>query len=299
MTAQEKRETLSKLQTVIPLFQEFEEAYDIVANLPQQKRETYGEVDVPESLKGAASTGTSILTTVVSFIVLLIPSFIVAVVLGGILAGVLRLRASTGLVALAAVVIDIIAAKRLGGFITKKAQAGGNKIQDTVNQQIRKSNQAANAHNTEIDRLIAIAEQKCEAVRQQISQLDMSWYPPSYCYSDAAIFFHKAINNEMCGSLGKAAKLYEEALYRDQVLANQKQQINLAYEQCILQRQTINAIHAEGTAVRSAIHAEGAATRGAIHAEGAATRGTIQSEGAAARQQRKQYYKDFLRRTGL
>lgn len=300
MTPQEKQETLSKLQTVIPLFQEFEAAYDMVVNLPQQKKRTRGKFDPPEVLKGAASTGTSILTTVVSFIVLLIPSFIAAAVLGGILFLVLKLqRVNTGLVVLGALVIDIIASKRLGSFITEKAKAGGNKIQDAVNRQIRESNQAANAHNTEIDRLTAIADQRCAAVRQQISQLDMSWYPPDYYCSDAAIFFYKAVNNGMCESLGEAARMYEEKLFRNQVLANQQQQIDLAYRQCILQAMTIAAIHAEGTATRDTIRDEGAAMRNTIRGEGDAMRGAIHAEGAATRQQARQQYDDFKHRAGL
>lgn len=300
MTPQEKQETLSKLQTVIPLFQEFEAAYDMVVNLPQQKKRTRGKFDPPEVLKGAASTGTSILTTVVSFIVLLIPSFIAAAVLGGILFLALKLQqVNTGLIVLAALVIDIIASKRLGSFITEKAKAGGNKIQDAVNRQIRESNQAANAHNIEIDRLTAIADQRCEAVRQQISQLDMSWYPPDYYCSDAAIFFYKAVNNGMCESLGEAARLYEEKLFRNQVLANQQQQIDLAYRQCILQAMTISAIQREGEATREAIHSEGDAMRNTIRGEGNAMRGAIHAEGAAARQQARQQYDDFKHRAGL
>lgn len=294
MTAQEKQETLFRLRTVIPLFQEFEQAYNMVATLPQQKKGTYGELDVPEPLKGAATTGTSILVTVISYVVLIIPSIMVA---GG-LAGILRLTSHTGLILLASIVINVIGAKYLGGFITKKIRAGGNKIQDTVNQQIRKSNQAADIHNTEVDRQIALAEQKCNAVRQQILQLDLSWYPPDYYCSDAANFFYKAVNNGMCESLGEAVRLYEETLFKNQVLVNQQKQIDLAYRQCILQGLTIAAIQAEGEATRGVIQAEGNATRGVIQAEGAAGRAAIHAEGTAAREQRERQYKDFLHRFG-
>lgn len=192
----------------------------------------------------------------------------------------------------------MIGTKFIGGFINRKIRAGGNKIQDTINQQIRSSNQAASNYNADVDRQIAIAQQKCNMIRQQISQMDMSWYPPDYCYSDASAFFYKAINNGMCETLGEAVRLYDEKQYRDQVLANQQEQINLAYRQCILQGMTISAIYNQGAATRQAIQAEGAAIRQTIQAEGAATRGTIQNEGAAARQQREQQYKDFLRRFG-
>lgn len=183
---------------------------------------------------------------------------------------------------------NVVGAKYLGGFIRKKIRAGGNKIQDTVNQQIRNSNQNANLHNAEVDKQIALAEQKCVAIRQRVSQIDMSWYPPDYCFSTASAFFYKAINNGMCETLGEAVKLYEEQRYRDQVLANQQKQIDLAYKQIILQAMTI-----------ATLHQEGAATRETMQAEGATARQTMQAEGAAAREQRAQQYKDFRRRTGL
>ena len=295
MTAQEKQATLQRLQIVTGIFQEFEQAYNMVVSLPQQKKAVYNEMDVPEPLKYAASKGSSILVTVIAYVILIIPSVAVT----GVLAGLLRLTQHAGLILLVSIIINVVGAKYLGGFISKKIQAGGNKIQDTVNQQIRNSNQNANVHNAEVDRQIALVEQKCVAIRQRVSQMDMSWYPPDYCFSAASAFFYKAINNGMCETLGEAVKLYEEQRYRDQVLANQQKQIDLAYKQIILQAMTIKAAYDQGTAIRETIQAEGAATRGAIYTEGVATRGAIHAEGAAGRQQREEIYKDFRRRTGL
>lgn len=295
MTAQEKQVTLHNLQIVTGIFQEFEQAYNMVKSLPSQKRLVFNEVDVPDSVKSVASTGSSIMVTVIAYVILIIPSVVVAAVL----AALLRLTQHTGLIVLVSIVINVIGAKYLGGIISKKINAGGNKIQNTINQHIRSNNQAAGVHNAEVDRQIALAQQKCNAIRQQISQMDMSWYPPDYCYSDASTFFYKAVNNDMCETLGEAVKLYREELFRDQVLANQQQQISLAYQQVILQGMTIDAIHEEGAATRETIRYEGEATRGTIQAEGAATRRTIQDVGAAAREQREQQYKDFRRRTGL
>lgn len=295
MTAQEKQATLQRLQIVTGIFQEFEQAYNMVVSLPKAKKAIYDEVEVPDPVKHAASKGTSILVTVIAYVILILPSVMVA---GG-LAGLLHLTKHTGLVLLLSIAINVVGAKYLGGFISKKIQAGGNKIQDTVNQQIRNSNQNANIHNAEVDKQIALAEQKCVAIRQRVSQMGMSWYPPDYCFSAASAFFYKAINNGMCETLGEAVKLYEEQRYRDMVLANQQKQIDLAYKQCILQAMTIAALYQEGAATRETMQAEGAATRSAIYTEGAATRGTIQAEGAASRAQRAQQYKDFRRRTGL
>lgn len=292
MTAQEKQMILQRLQIVTGIFQEFEQAYNMVVSLPKAKKAIYGEVEVPDPVKHVASKGTSILVTVITYVILILPSVMVA---GGV-AGLLHL---TQLTLPLTVVLNVIGAKYLGGFISKKIQAGGSKIQNTVNQQIRNSNQNANVHNAEVDKQIALAEQKCVAIRQRVSQMDMSWYPPDYCFSAASAFFYKAINNGMCETLGEAVKLYEEQRYRDQVLANQQKQIDLAYKQCILQAMTMAAIYQEGAATRETIQAEGAATRGAIYTEGAATRDTIHSEGAASRAQREQHYKDFRHRTGL
>ena len=92
----------------------------------------------------------------------------------------------------------------------------------------------------------------------------------------------------MCETLGEAVKLYEEQRYRDQVLANQQTQIDLAYKQCNLQAMTIKAVYDQGAAIQETIQAEGAATRQ-----------TMQAEGAAAREQRAQQHKDLRRWTGL
>ena len=295
MKTQEKQAILYNLQTVTGIFQEFEQAYNMVVSLPQQKQTVYNEVDIPNPIKAVASTGSSIVVTVIAYIVLIIPSLIAAVVL----LTLVKLAQNTSVVLLVSVIINVIAAKYIGGFISRKIRAGGRKIQDTINQQIRDSNQAASSYNVDVDRQIAIAQQKCNMIRQQISQMDMSWYPPDYCYSVASAFFYKAINNGMCETLGEAVRLYDEKQYRDQVLANQQQQINLAYRQCILQGMTISAICSQGEATRRTIQAESEATRQTIQAESAATRGTIQDESAAARKQREDIYKDFRRRTGL
>ena len=178
MTAQEKQATLQRLQIVNGIVQEFEQSYNMVVSLPKQKKAVYNEMDVPEPLKYAASKGSSILVTVIAYVILIIPSVAVA----GVLAGLLRLTQHAGLILLVSIIINVVGAKYLGGFISKKIQAGGNKIQDTVNQQIRNSNQNANLHNAEVDKQIALAEQKCVAIRQRVSQMDMSWYPPDYCF---------------------------------------------------------------------------------------------------------------------
>lgn len=214
----------------------------------------------------AISAGVSITAMVMASIIMIIPSIIAGAMVSAIVTAILRpilwpifgQRISSvimGLTLAAAIIIEIIGTKRLSRFIRRKTQ----KVTNALDSQI------------------AFAEQKCEAVRQQVSQLDMSWYPPDYCCSDAANFFYKAINNNMCGTLGEAVVLYEQKLFQDQVLANQQKQISLAYEQCILQRQTLGAVVAEGEAIQGAIHAEG----------------------AAGRQQREEIYKDFIRRTGL
>jgi len=298
MTAQEKQETLLKLRTVIPLFQEFEGSLYAAQTFSKLKKEAIRNsvpvvgplmeftefmdnlkplTDTVEPLRNARakanavadsaiSAGVSITAMVMASIIMIIPSIIAGAMVSAIITAILRpilwpifgQRISSvimGLTLAAAIIIEIIGTKRLSRFIRRKTQ----KVTNALDSQI------------------AFAEQKCEAVRQQVSQLDMSWYPPDYCCSDAANFFYKAINNNMCGTLGEAVVLYEQKLFQDQVLANQQKQISLAYEQCILQRQPLGAVVAEGEAIQGAIHAEG----------------------AAGRQQREEIYKDFIRRTGL
>lgn len=294
MTAQEKQETLLKLRTVIPLFQEFEGALYAAQTFSKLKKDAIRNsvpvagplveftefldnlkplTDTVEPLRNARakanavadsaiSAGVSVTAMVIAAIIMIIPSIIAGAMVSAIITTILRpilgQRISSvimGLTLVAAIIIEIIGTKRLSRFIRRKTQKVTNAL----------------------DGQIAFAEQKCDDVRRQISQLDMSWYPPDYCCSDAANFFYKAINNGMCGTLGEAVVLYEQKLFQDQVLKNQQKQISLAYEQCILQRQTLETVVAEGEAIQGAIHAEG----------------------AAGRQQREEIYKDFRRRTGL
>ena len=196
-------------------------------------------------------------------------------------------------------ILSIIGTIYIGKFIKKQINkiihSGDKRLQD----KIRGYQEAADRHNAEIDRQIAIAQKKCDEVRQKIARLDMSWYPPHYCCADASAFFYKALINGMCETLGEAAVLYEEHLFRNRVLANQQEQIRYAYQQCILQGQTIATIRDEHEKTRGTIHDEHEKTRGTIHVEHEATRGVIQAEGEAIREQQDEQYKDFCRRTDI
>lgn len=287
MTAQEKTVLLKNLQTVTGIFQEFEQAYNMVVSLPQQKQAIYNEINVPKQIKSVASTGSSAVVGVIAYIVLFIPCYMVLGFILGIVSADYLVN-HFGTVILIVAILDVFAAKFAAKLINEKIKAGGNKLQDSINQKIRTSNDAASAHNIDVDKQIALAEQKCEVLRQKVAQMDMSWYPPDYYSSDASSFFYKALNNGRCETLGEAVNLYEEHLYRDQTLANQQKQIDLAFTQCVLQAMTIDAIHSEGAATRETIMAEGAATRSTIMSEGAATRGAINMNTDAVRAAGKQ-----------
>ena len=319
MTAQEKQVTLQNLQIVTGIFREFEEAYNMVVSLPSQKRtalstpEEMGEL-FQDTLQHASPLATSIQLTAMSnplkytvivyaaaYFISIIPAFMI-----GYLAGKLFGNSAVMTVYM---ILSVVGTIYIGRFIKKQVNkfihSGDKRLQD----KIRGYQEAADRHNAEIDRQIAIAQKKCEEVRQKIARLDMSWYLPNYCCSDASAFFYKALNNNMCETLGDAAVLYEEYLFRNKVLANQQEQIRLAYQQCILQGQTIatirdehertrGTIHDEHERTRGTIHDEHEKTRGTIHDEQEATRGAIHAEGAASREQRDKQYKDLRRRTG-
>ena len=298
MTAQEKQVTLQNLQIVTRLFQEFEEAYNMVISLPNQKRtalstpEEMGEL-FQDTLQHASPLATSlqmftmgsplkymVTVYVAAYFIAIIPAF-----MAGRLVGMLFGKSAIMTVYM---ILSIIGTIYIGKFIKKQINkiihSGDKRLQD----KIRGCQEAADRHNAEINRQIAIAQKKCDEVRQKIARLDMSWYLPNYCCSDASAFFYKALNNNMCETLGEAAVLYEEHLFRNQVLANQQKQIRLAYQQCVLQGQTIATIRDE--------HEK---TRGTIHVEHEATRGVIQAEGEAIREQQDEQYKDFCRRTDI
>lgn len=309
MTAQEKQVTLQNLQIVTRLFQEFEEAYNMVISLPNQKRtalstpEELGEL-FQDTLQHASPLATSLqmftmgsplkytmIVYLAAYFIAIIPAF-----MAGRLVGMLFGKSAIMTVYM---ILSIIGTIYIGRFIKKQINKiihlGDKRLQD----KIRGYQEAADRHNAEINRQIAIAQKKCDEVRQKIARLDMSWYLPNYCCSDASAFFYKALNNNMCETLGEAAVLYEEHLFRNQVLANQQKQIRLAYQQCVLQGQTIATIRDEHEKTRGTIHDEHEKTRGTIHVEHEATRGVIQAEGEAIREQQDEQYKDFCRRTDI
>ena len=309
MTAQEKQVTLQNLQIVTGLFQEFEEAYNMVISLPNQKRtalstpEEMGEL-FQDTLQHASPLATSLqmftmgsplkyMVTVylAAYFIAIIPAFMAAHLVG--------MLFGKSAIMTVYMILSIIGTIYIGKFIKKQINkiihSGDKRLQD----KIRGYQEAADRHNAEINRQIAIAQKKCDEVRQKIARLDMSWYLPNYCCSDASAFFYKALNNNMCETLGEAAVLYEEHLFRNQVLANQQKQIRLAYQQCVLQGQTIATIRDEHEKTRGTIHDEHEKTRGTIHVEHEATRGVIQAEGEAIREQQDEQYKDFCRRTDI
>ena len=309
MTAQEKQVTLQNLQIVTRLFQEFEEAYNMVISLPNQKRtalstpEEMGEL-FQDTLQHASPLATSLqmftmgsplkyMVTVylAAYFIAIIPAFMAAHLVG--------MLFGKSAIMTVYMILSIIGTIYIGKFIKKQINkiihSGDKRLQD----KIRGYQEAADRHNAEINRQIAIAQKKCDEVRQKIARLDMSWYLPNYCCSDASAFFYKALNNNMCETLGEAAVLYEEHLFRNQVLANQQKQIRLAYQQCVLQGQTIATIRDEHEKTRGTIHDEHEKTRGTIHVEHEATRGVIQAEGEAIREQQDEQYKDFCRRTDI
>ena len=309
MTAQEKQVTLQNLQIVTRLFQEFEEAYNMVISLPNQKRtalstpEEMGEL-FQDTLQHASPLATSlqmftmgsplkymVTVYVAAYFIAIIPAFMAAHLVG--------MLFGKSAIMTVYMILSVIGTIYIGRFIKKQINKiihlGDKRLQD----KIRGYQEAADRHNAEINRQIAIAQKKCDEVRQKIARLDMSWYLPNYCCSDASAFFYKALNNNMCETLGEAAVLYEEHLFRNQVLANQQKQIRLAYQQCVLQGQTIATIRDEHEKTRGTIHDEHEKTRGTIHVEHEATRGVIQAEGEAIREQQDEQYKDFCRRTDI
>lgn len=94
MTTQEKQVMLYNLQTVTGIFREFEQAYNMIVSLPQQKQTVYNEVNVPNPIKSVASTGSSIIVTVIVFVLLMLPSLIAA----GFILALLHLTTIDGLI---------------------------------------------------------------------------------------------------------------------------------------------------------------------------------------------------------
>ncbi|MCH4054472.1 MAG: hypothetical protein LKG38_05365 [Atopobiaceae bacterium] len=58
-----------------------------------------------------------------------------------------------------------------------------------------------------------------------VGRPDCPLYPPDCCFLPACESFIRSVRNQMASTLGEAVRLYEESLFRDQVLKNQQMQL--------------------------------------------------------------------------
>lgn len=78
---------------------------------------------------------------------------------------------------------------------------------------------------------------------QRVADEKLLWYPRNYCYSDAVIFFIRAIQDFRADSLKEAINLYVEELRHRQVLENQRNMIS-KQEEAVRQQKFNNVLSA-------------------------------------------------------
>lgn len=254
----ERQELVQKLEFIGEKFARFEKQYNLVKSLPRNKQVVFS--DKNQSTIKMVTSGTSFVGfAVLGAFLMLIPTIFISCVVGLLKTG--RFDPDVATAILGWFVLTFLFAKSKAKKMSKKA---GNKL--------AQHNSKAAVHNVDVDRQIAIAEQNCQAIRNEITQLDLSWYPPSYSYSQAAYSFANYIKNFRANNMQEAVNLFEEDQYRTQMTDLQRQQVSLqkqqlvaAWTQCILQCQTIGAINNQGAMTRTAINNQGAMTRNAIN----------------------------------
>lgn len=258
-----REELIQNLDFLAYQFKRFEDQYNLVVSLPQNKKGTYS--DKSKKTVKSITSGTSFVGFfILGIFLMFIPGLIGWGVIVMIIEKIFNLRVGDAtafcLWLIAWLVLAITFAVLMSKKVTKKAI---NKM-DSYNSGVV-------SNNINIDNQVAVAEQNCVAIRNEIARLDLSWYPPDYSYSQAASSFASYLRNQRVNTLGEAVNLFETERYRNAVTANQRQQIQIqkqqlaaAWMQCILQQQTIDSINRQGEMTRQTINMQGQTTRETI-----------------------------------
>ncbi|MBM6998897.1 hypothetical protein I3I95_01935 [bacterium] len=102
----------------------------------------------------------------------------------------------------------------------------------------------------EIARLTARMQDIYRTYCSTVGKPDDPLYPPDYCTLPACEHFIRSVRNQMATTVGEAVRIYEESLYRDQVLGNQQRQVaELAHMQAELKglRDDARTLHEDVT----------------------------------------------------
>ena len=93
---------------------------------------------------------------------------------------------------------------------------------DRANQKIAEENRQIDEYNMSIDRQVAELNKQLREVQQAYRERVLSWYPPNYCYIEAAEFFLNAVINRRADTIKECVNLYETTLHQQRVEANQQ-----------------------------------------------------------------------------
>ena len=293
MEREERNSLVQNLEFVAGLLKRFEQQYNLVVSLPGSKSMVYSDQSkktVTGVTRGASFVGLFVL----GLFIMILPSFVVAGLINALIVFVTGNDTGTGAV-ITAIIIWLVSLLAMSGVFANLISKNAGKMAE---KKLNDHNKNAAVHNESVDKQIAVAEENCNVIRNEIAGYDLSWYPPDYFYSDAAESFARYLRNQRANSLGEAVNLYEEEKYRNEMTDLQRQQLTAAWTQCILQAQTINAIYTEGQMTRDAINTQGQMTRDAINTQGQMTRNSINSAANSVNQGISSLRSEFNRRFG-
>ena len=291
MEREERNSLVQNLEFVAGLLKRFEQQYNLVVSLPRTKSMVYsdrGRKTVTGVTRGASFVGLFVL----GLFIMILPSLIIESIFYAL---IVMVTGETYEIGGGAIIIWIVLWLAMSIVFANLISKNAGKMAE---KKLNDHNKNAAVHNESVDKQIAVAEENCNVIRNEIAGYDLSWYPPDYFYSDAAESFARYLRNQRANSLGEAVNLYEEEKYRNEMTDLQRQQLTAAWTQCILQAQTINAIYTEGQMTRDAINTQGQMTRDVINTQGQMTRNSINSAANSVNQGISSLRSEFNRRFG-
>ena len=291
MEREERNSLVQNLEFVAGLLKRFEQQYNLVVSLPGSKSMVYSDQS-KKTVKNATRGASFVALLALGLIIMIFPSLIIEGIFYGL---IVMVTGEIYEVGGGAIIIWIVLWLAMSIVFANLISKNAGKMAE---KKLNDHNKNAAVHNESVDKQIAVAEENCNVIRNEIAGYDLSWYPPDYFYSDAAESFARYLRNQRANSLGEAVNLYEEEKYRNEMTDLQRQQLTAAWTQCILQAQTINAIYTEGQMTRDAINTQGQMTRDAINTQGQMTRNSINSAANSVNQGISSLRSEFNRRFG-
>lgn len=142
-------------------------------------------------------------------------------------------------------VISLAATVGLGFLIALPIRKALDKSIDKKNQQLVGLNANAAARNQALAARSQEIERQLQMVNAAYTQEVAPWYPPAYCYVDAAEFLLQAVQNYRADTMKEAMNLYEDTMHKNRMEQAQQES---------LKQQKLNNLLTAGVAVANVLN---------------------------------------------